>query len=273
MTAAQVTLLLRFVINFAVPPLIVGALLRAPLNRAWLLQPLALMLVMTGVLVAAIAVARGWQLERRRAGAFVVSAGCINLAFSYPLVAAMRGDAAVTQWVILDIGMTIMTWVVLAYVAASYGGHPGEWRRALGRVLGMPPFWAIVIGLALRLAGIAVPDSWSALLQGVGRWMMLLVLPAMGALAVALRRLDRQLVAVLALRVGLGLVLAVVLAQLLGIAAEYRALVIFAGAAPIGFSAVAMSQRESLDVEFTGAATAVSILLALIYLPLLLMLL
>ncbi len=273
MTAVHVALLLRLVINVAIPLLIVGALLRAPLNRVWLLQPLTLMLVMTGVLIISSTVARLWQLERRRAGAFVISASCINMAFSYPFVAAMRGDAAITQWVILDIGITIMTWIVLAYVAASYGGHPGEWRRALRRVLGMPPFWAIVLSISIRLADINVPDDWTALLQSAGRWMMLLVLPVMGALAVALRRLNRQLVSVVVMRAGLGFVLAAALVRLLGIAPEYQALVVYAGAAPIGFSAVAMSQRESLDVEFAGAATAVSILLALIYLPLLLMLL
>jgi predicted permease len=273
MTAEHVTLLLRFVINFAVPLLIVGALLRAPLNKAMLLQPLALMLVMAGVLLVSAIVARAWKLDRPRAGAFVVSAGCINLAFSYPLVAAIRGNVALTQWIIIDIGVTIMTWIGLAYVAASYGGHPGEWRRAMRRVLGMPPFWAIIVGFAVRLSGIPVPESWSTVLQGTGRWTMLLVVPAMGALAVALRRLDQQIIAAVALRVVLGSTLAVLLVQALGIAPDHQAMVIFGGGAPVGFSAVAMSQRESLDVEFAGAVTAVSILLALFYLPVVLMLL
>jgi predicted permease len=268
-----VALLLQFVISIAVPLLIVGALLRVRLNRELLLQPLAVMLVMVGVLLVSYLVARAWRLERPRAGAFVISAGCINLAFSYPLVSAIRGDVALTQWIIIDIGVTLMTWIGLAYVAASYGGHPGEWRRAIRRVLGMPPFWAIVFGLTLRLLAVPIPESWSALLQGTGRWLMLLVVPAMGALAVALRRLDRQIVAALALRAGLGTVLAVLLVHWLNIAPESQAMVIFGGGAPVGFSAVAMSQRESLDVEFAGAVTAISILLGLFYLPALLMLL
>jgi predicted permease len=102
---------------------------------------------------------------------------------------------------------------------------------------------------------------------------MLLVVPAMGALAVALRRLDQQIIAAVALRVVLGSTLAVLLVQALGIAPDHQAMVIFGGGAPVGFSAVAMSQRESLDVEFAGAVTAVSILLALFYLPVVLMLL
>jgi predicted permease len=273
MTAAHVALLLQFVISVAVPLLIVGALLRVRLNRELLLQPLAIALVMAGVLLVSSLVARAWRLERPRAGAFVVSSGCINLAFSYPLVSAIRGEVALTQWIIIDIGVTLMTWIGLAYVAASYGGHPGEWRRAIQRVLGMPPFWAIIIGLSLRLLAVPIPESWSALLQGTGRWLMLLVVPAMGALAVALRRLDRQIVAAVALRVGLGTALAVLLVHLLNIAPDNQAMVIFGGGAPVGFSAVAMSQRESLDVEFAGAVTAISILMGLFYLPVVLMLL
>jgi predicted permease len=273
MTALHVSRLLRFVINFAVPPLIVGALLRASLNRDLLLQPLALMLVMAGVLLTAGVLARAWKLARPRAGAFVVCSGCINLAFSYPLVAAIRGIPGLTQWIIIDIGVTIMTWIGLAYIAASYGGHPGEWRNALRRVLGMAPFWAIVVGFALRGSGLALPAALAVLLQGAGRWMMLLVIPAMGALAASLRRLDRQVVAALALRVGLGTLLAVGMVHLLGITANAQALVIFGGGAPVGFSAVALSQRESLDVEFAGSVTALSILLAVIYLPVVLMLL
>jgi predicted permease len=273
MTAAHVALLLKFVINFAVPLLIVGALLHTPLSSELLLQPLALMLVMAGVLLVSAILVHAWKLDRPRAGAFVVSSGCINLAFSYPLVSAIRGEVALTQWIFIDIGVSIVTWTALAYVAASYGGHAGEWRRAARRVLGMPPFWAIVVGLAVRIGNVPIPESWSALLQGAGRWMMLLVVPAMGALAVALRRLDSQIVAAVTLRVGLGSALAVLVVHVLGVAPEYQAMVIFGGGAPVGFSAVAMCQRESLDVEFAGAVTAISILLALFYLPVALMLL
>ncbi len=95
----------------------------------------------------------------------------------------------------------------------------------------------------------------------------------MGALAVALRRLDAQIVAALMLRVAAGAVLAVVAVRLLGVTPENQGLVIFGGVAPIGFSAVALSQREALDVEFAGAVTAISVVLALVYLPLVLMLL
>ena len=273
MSAAHVAFVLKFVINIAVPPLIVAALLRAPLDRNLLLPPLAVMLGMSGVLIAAWWFTRRWRLARPRAGAFIISAGCINLAFVYPLIGAIRGTEAITQWVIIDIGATLMTWIVIAYVAASFGGHPGEWRRALGRVLGMAPFWAIIMGLAVRFSGIHVPAEWTGVLQAVGRWLMLLVVPAMGALAVGLRRLNTALLTVLALRVVLGALLAVLLVRWLGIGPQYQALVILAGGAPIGFSAVAISQRESLDAEFAAGATAISILLALIYLPVALLLL
>ena len=52
-----------------------------------------------------------------------------------------------------------------------------------------------------------------------------------------------------------------------------RSVVLLGSAAPIGFSAVVIANRESLDRERAASAASISVLLALVYVPLALWLL
>ena len=52
-----------------------------------------------------------------------------------------------------------------------------------------------------------------------------------------------------------------------------RSVVLLGSAAPIGFSAVVIASRESLDREQAASAASISVLLALVYVPLALWLL
>jgi predicted permease len=79
--------------------------------------------------------------------------------------------------------------------------------------------------------------------------------------------------AALALRIVLGLVLGLTLAWAFELEGLTRAVLILGAAAPIGFSAVVFADREGLHRDLAASAASISVLLGLVYVPLALWLL
>jgi predicted permease len=113
----------------------------------------------------------------------------------------------------------------------------------------------------------------TTVLGTAGRLILLLVVLALGVLFDARLLRSRLLVAALALRIPLGLVLGLACAELFGLTGLARAVLLLGAAAPIGFSAVVIANRESLDRDLAASAASISVLLALVYVPLALWLL
>ena len=82
-----------------------------------------------------------------------------------------------------------------------------------------------------------------------------------------------RVVGIVLLRIGLGLALAWGFVELAGLTGLPRAVVLLAGMAPIGFSVVAMANREKLDSELAASAASLTVLMALVYVPVMLWLL
>ncbi len=83
----------------------------------------------------------------------------------------------------------------------------------------------------------------------------------------------RGVLLTLLLRIGAGLALGFCCVQLFGLEGLTRSVVLLGSAAPIGFSAVVIANREHLNRELAASAASVSVLLALAYVPLALWLL
>ena len=76
----------------------------------------------------------------------------------------------------------------------------------------------------------------------------------------------------LAIRMGLGLLFGVGFALLVGLEGQSFVVVALCSAAPIGFMALTFTSMARLDAELSASAVSLSILLGLVYIPLLLLL-
>ena len=101
----------------------------------------------------------------------------------------------------------------------------------------------------------------------------MLVIVALGVLFDARLIRDQAVLTTLALRIVLGLALGFLCVWLFDLEGLTRSVVLLGSAAPIGFSAVVIANRESLDRERAASAASLSVLLALVYVPLALWLL
>ncbi len=152
-------LLVRLVIHLALPPLIFLIIAEADLDATLLLVPVvgyALHRILLGIVALSV---RVWGMERPRAGAMVVATAVGNTGFfGIPLIAASGDGFSLTAAVMYDALCTgVITWTSTVAIASAFGRAEGEPRvsgRELGRILLLPPNWALAAGLLVNLAGV-----------------------------------------------------------------------------------------------------------------------
>ncbi len=259
--------LLGFVFNIGLPILIFGALTGVPLAREHALLPVTAVVVALLGWAAAAFVARRFRLPKAGEGAMVVCAMSMNISLIYPFAALSFGADAFAQLVMFDMGHAILLWTVTTVVACKYGGHADDIPVLLKRTLAAPPLWMLFIALGLNVGGAPIPRDFLHGVLGVGQALVLLVPLAMGLL-VSVRGLKRpETLSAVALRSGLGGLLAFGLARLFGLEGTSAAIAVIGAAAPIGFTAVVLSAREELDLDLAASAAAISAFLGSIWIP------
>jgi predicted permease len=268
--ARHASRLLRIVAKFGLPALIIGAVGRVPVEPALLALPASAAAVMLAVGLLAGAAARLLGLDRPSTGALVVSAMAMNLAFVFPFVFLAWGPQALMHTVIFDAGNAVTQWTLVYLLAARYGGHAADARAIVGRMALAPPFLALVVALLVNRLAPPETAEFLDLLRIVGQLITLLVLPAMGLLFDARRIAAPEVLAAAALRCGAGASVGALIALAFDFDSTIAAVTIVGSAAPVGFGAVVMAEREGLDVGLVVAAASLSTLVAMVALPALL---
>lgn len=265
--------MLRLVVNVGLPALFIADVSRVPLRVDLVALPISAVLIIAVTLAVSLLVGRRLHLPRPAQGAMTLCSMSINNGFLFPFVIAMWGQVGFAQLALFDFGNALMQGSLVYAIAAAYGGHGTGFVRILGRVLSFPPLWALIIALLLNVSGVHLPGWLTTVLGTVGRIILLLVVVALGVLFDARLIRDKSVLATLALRMVLGLVLGFLCVWLFDLQGLTRSVVLLGSAAPIGFSAVVIASRESLDRELAASAASISVLLALAYVPLALWLL
>jgi hypothetical protein len=268
--ARHASRLLRIVAKFGLPALIVGAVGRVPVEPALLALPASAAAVMLAVGLLAGVAARLLGLDRPSTGALIVSAMAMNLAFVFPFVFLAWGPQALTHTVIFDAGNAVTQWTLVYLLAARYGGHAADARAIVVRMALAPPFLALVVALLVNWLAPPETAEFLDLLRIVGQLITLSVLPAMGLLFEARRIAAPEVLAAAALRCGAGAGVGVLIALAFDFDSTIAAVTVVGSAAPVGFGAVVMAEREGLDVGLVVAAASLSTLVAMVALPALL---
>ncbi len=188
----------------------------------------------------------------------------------YPLVQAMRGEAALPYAVIYDqfgAFLILSTYGLLVLARASGESRPTP-GQLLRRILGFPPFIALLLALTI------FPAHPPAALDGVLQRLSDALLPIV-ALAVGLQlklRLPRHALGALGLGLGLKLVvmplLALVLVLILGMPTPMADAVVLETAMPTMITAAALAISHRLAPTFAAAMVGYGLLLSLLTLPL-----
>jgi malate permease and related proteins len=265
--------MLRLVITVGLPALFLADVSRIPLQKQMIALPISGVLIIVATWGISMWLGRVAAWARPDQGAVSICGMSINIGFLFPFVAAVWGQAAFAQLALFDFANAICQGSLVCGVAAVFGGHATGVAAVLRRVLSFPPLWALIAALLLNVSGLQLPAPVTTLLGGVGRAILLLVIVALGVLFDVKLLRDQRVLAAVALRIVVGLLLGVVCVWLFDLTGLMRSVVLLGAAAPIGFSAVVIADRENLGREMTASAASISVLLALVYVPLALWLL
>ena len=265
--------MLQLVITVGLPALFLADVSRIELRPDLLALPASSVAIIVVTAVLSLLLGRALRLQRAEQGAMSLCGMSINNGFLFPFVIAVWGQVGFAQLALFDFGNALCQGSLVYAMAAAYGGHGTGFMAILRRVLGFPPLWALIVALLLNVSDVALPDWLSALLGNVGRWILMLVIVAMGVLFDARLLRDARVLATVALRILVGLALGYLCVEIFGLTGLTRAVVLLGSAAPIGFSAVVIANREHLHRELAASAASISVLLALVYAPLALWLL
>lgn len=263
--------LLGLVVAVGLPALILAVVSRVALARADLWLPAAALLTTLITWPLAWLAGRRLALPRAALGVFIVGPMILNLAAVYPFALAYLGERGLAEIVLFDFGGLLVTLTLTYGIACWYGGTASQWHRTLAQLARFPPFWALVAALVINLSGQALPAIVVTPLQAVGEVALWLIMFALGIYFRWHTTHAAALMPAIVLRGGLGFLLGGLWVTIFDLSGTARAVVLAACAAPVGFNTVVFAASAGLDREFAATLASVSLLLALLYLPALLL--
>ena len=268
--------LVRIVINLALPPLIFLILVRADLHGSLLLVPVAgiaihlILLALVGVSV------RVWGMERPRAGALLVATAVGNTGFfGLPLIAASGSGFSLPAAVMYDAFATgLITWTSTVAIADSYGRQRSAPRprllKELSVFLRLPPNWALAAGLAVNLAGLGdLPVLLERPFELLGAATLPLTMLYAGLMIEfrGLGRLWAEIGYTVVVRLGIATLIGVVVAEAFGFADDVFNTVVIMAAMPTAMMSLVIGTRSGLRSDILAGAVVVTTVLSTLTLP------
>lgn len=246
------------------PDLALGADLAIPVGVAWSSVALAAASVLVG--------ARRYGWGRPTVGALLLVTALGNTTFlGLPLVESLLGKPELARALAFDqLGSFFGLAVYGSFIAAHFGHGDSGWRPVLNRLVRFPPFFAVVVSFAVRLA--PLPVGLDDALGQVGRLVSPLAMLALGLrFRVAASAHGRQ-AAIWCLSTKMLLLPLTVLAVAVVVGGTrdpaWRASVLESGMPPMVTAGV-VAARADLDEELATTVVGIGLLLALISIPLL----
>lgn len=269
MSKEDAPILLKFVLNISLPALTIIAINNVRVSVDMLLIPLFAMLVVLVMYGISNLSQKGLKMPKTMFGSFLVGTMIMNTAYALPFFSAAFGDEGLARASLFDIGNTFMIFTFTYFNAIKYGDNPHTDKIQWIKFLRLAPLWAMLIAFLVKLSGLAVPELGLNFLSLVGLPTTPLVMIALGLyFEPKLKNLGKAFIAIF-IRMGIGLGIGYLLALIFGLQGLTRTTVIVCSALPIGFNTLIFANLENMDREFAATMVSFSIIIALLYLPLL----
>jgi predicted permease len=261
----------HFVINVALPAVILLKLPELPLDRNVLLPMLVPWLVAVPLVGATVAIARRLGWSRDVTGALVLLVLYSNSSyFGFPMVRAFFGDAGMPYAIMFDqLGNFVMLAIFAPLIIAYFnpGDKPASPLAMAARIFSFPPFIALLVALVLN--GVVYPPLVVQLLTPLSH---LLAPLAMFIVGLQLswhvpHALRQPLLLVLVARLLLSPLLALALCALSGHSDLAVRVTIFEAGMPTMVTAAIMAMSANLAPRLCTAAVGFGLGVSLITLP------
>jgi predicted permease len=257
--------LFRVVFLVTLPALVFLSISQAELSRQTALLPVAGFSVNLACTAVAILVGRLRGYPAPVIGAMAVSAGIINMGYTFPFLLGTLGREALAVAILFDVGNAAFV-AFCVYPIAEYFGHdrPGFSLVSVRRVMLSPIFIAIAAALFVNLSGAGVAPVVATVLRPLGEATLPLMLITVGMSFSGLAGHVSEAAAAIAVRMLFGGMLAALLSWQFGFQGLTAAVVVVSAAAPVGGSAAAVASVSGLNRDVAVNAVSISAMIGLV---------
>jgi len=258
----------KLVFYVALPASILVSITKIKLSLNVIYLPITAAVIIIISFFAASMVGRFFNLSRPAFGVFLVGSMIMNTGFTFPFFIAVYGQEGFARASLFDFGNGLLVLTFVYYIAVKYGSNEGP-KVLLKKLMTSSPLWALFAALIMNLTHIELPVVLNDLFKILGDMLTPLFMLSLG-IYFNLRILNlKAVIAGIALRMFLGLLLGFIFVNLFKINGLDRQIVLISSSAPVGFNTLTFATMENLDKEFAASLVSNSILLGIIFTPLL----
>lgn len=263
---------LKFAMYVALPCLIIPRVSTLPLSWNYAYLPLIAIFILLGVFFVFFLASRIARFPKKKQGVFLISGMIMNLSFILPFYLAEASEELLPIYVFFNVGHDLLLYSFVYFIGTLHGSHKlyNPVLHGIKKILALPPFWALVVGILLNLTGNTVPSFLTETMTQLGSLLVPLVLLALGAYFEVRIEKPLQIFPVIFGRMALGGALAFFFVWLFSLEGASRLIVLLGGIAPLGFNTLVFSSLEGLDTEYAAQLVSVSLVVGLFAIPLLL---
>lgn len=261
------------VFNLFLPCLCVKVVSTAKIDVETLLVPATAWLTTLSGLIIAIVVYAGRfiNIKSSEKGILIIGAAFGNVTyFGLPIITGVYGYEAAKYAIFFDLlATTPLLWLVGASLASKYGEGKGfDIRESLKTIASLPPLWGILVGIALKLMDINLPEFIMRFLSMLGELVAPLMIFSIG-LALSLPRIRHAYVIIPAIIIKLVVMpfIAYIAAIMLGLKGTALASCIVEGAMPTMVLSLLIAARFNLDESLAAFVIVVTTVLSFVTLP------
>lgn len=290
LSASDAPTILKLVLTATLPALSMLSILKIKLDYELIFLPFTAQIMIFLIFGISWYAGKLLKLPRATFGSFIVGCMIMNTGFSLPFFMAAFGDEGFARASLFDIGNSFLIFTFIYYNAIKFGDNGKHDKIDWGKFLRLPPLWGLLIGFGIRaispltpaikmtfmkLVGDPTGISFDEMVTGGMNFLNLVGQPTIPLIMIALglifepklRNLGPILTGIF-IRMGIGLLLGWLLTLILGIEGMTRTIIIASSATPVGFNTLIFANLENMDKEFAAGMVSISILIALVYMPL-----
>ncbi len=261
-------LFLKLVFSVCFPALSFAKIMELQLTTDLIFIPIAAWLTILITAVVSYLMVRPIKLPKPTQGTFLIGAMIMNTGFTLPFFFAGYGNEGLAKAALFDVANCFLIFTFIYFVAVRHSENVTTHAKMFKKFIYMPPLWAMAAGLLLKSFNVALPSAAVNILDIVGEPSIFLIMLSLGLYFQPKLKNLKNVIIVIVLRMGLGLALGIFFCLVFHLEGVSRIVVLASCAAPVGYNTLVFSSLENLDKEFAATLISFSILIGIVYIPL-----
>jgi len=265
-------LFLRAVLYLSIPAIGFATFSRMEMRIDRIYPIITALFVITGNFVLTRLYFKKLGVETKQYTVYMLATLVLNTSLMLPFAQAKWGDEGAGMVLLFDICHVTMVFTFSYWVAMRFGNNR-EGRVPFKKILRLPPLWGIFLGLMVNLIHLPVPAFVYEITDIAAKGLILLMMTALGIFFELKIKHWRLVFGALLQRSVGGFILGWIITWLLGVQGVERQIILLISAAPVGFNTLVLSDLEGLDRDLAAEMVTSATLLAVIFLPVILIIL